>query len=103
MRPRFQVLTVMFVAGCVGLALAADQTILGKAFSVKDPKPGVDAAKRKVTATGFEKNSATTLVGDPTLLSPAGGGVLEVYVYGGVDLSQTFVLAQGTSSKGKPF
>ena len=103
MERRYQVAALVAVIGCVGIALAADQTILGKALSVKDPKPGIDATKRKVTAVATEKASSNTIVGDPTLLSPAGGGVLEVYVYGATDSSQTFVLPQGTSSKGKPF
>jgi hypothetical protein len=100
---KLQVAALTAVVGCVGLALAADQSILGKVLSVKDPKPGVDATKRKVIATATEKSSPNTIVGDPTLLSPAGGGVLEVSVAGAVDLSQTFVLPQGTSSAGQPF
>jgi len=100
---KLQVAVLMAVVGCVGLALAADQSILGKVLSVKDPKPGVDATKRKVIATATETGSPNTIVGDPTLLSPAGGGVLEVSVTGAVDLSQTFVLPQGTSSAGQPF
>jgi hypothetical protein len=101
---RGQILGVVaVVVGCVGLAFAADQTILGKALSVKDPKPGVDPLKRKITAGATEKSSTNTIIGDPTLMSPAGGGVLELYVYGGTGSSQTFALPQGTSSKGKPY
>jgi hypothetical protein len=100
---KLQVAVLTAVVGCAGLALAADQSILGKALSVKDPKPGVDATKRKVIASAKEESSPNTIVGDPTLLSPAGGGVLEVSVTGAVDLSQAFVLPQGTSSSGQPF
>jgi hypothetical protein len=103
MSRKLQVAVLTAVVGCAGLALAADQSILGKALSVKDPKPGVDATKRKVIASAKEESSPNTIVGDPTLLSPAGGGVLEVSVTGAVDLSQTFVLPQGTSSSGQAF
>jgi len=83
------------------LAYAADQTILGKSFSVT-AKVG-DASKTKVSASANEKNSPNTLVGDPTLTGSAGGAVLSISVSGGMPASQTFDLPQGNSSKGKPF
>jgi len=89
------------LACAAGLAFAADQTILGKSLTVKQ-KPG-DATSRKITASGKEKNSTNTLVGNPTLSGSAGGAVLEVFANGGTSTSQTFTLAQGTSSTGKPF
>jgi hypothetical protein len=52
------------VACAATVALAAEQTILGKALTVKDPKPGVDLTTRKVDVTGKEKNSPNTLVGN---------------------------------------
>jgi hypothetical protein len=89
------------LACAAGLAFAADQTILGKSLTVKQ-KPG-DATSRKITASGKEKGSSNTLVGNPTLSGSAGGAILEVFANGGTSTSQTFTLAQGTSSTGKPF
>jgi hypothetical protein len=90
------------VAGLVGVtAYAADQTILGKSFSVK-AKPG-DPTKTKVATSASEKNSPNTLVGDPTAAGSAGGAILDIFVNGGTSASQSFVLGQGTNSKGKPF
>jgi len=89
------------VTSLVALAYAADQTILGKSFSVT-AKVG-DASKTKVSASANEKNSPNTLVGDPTLTGSAGGAVLSISVSGGMPASQTFDLPQGNSSKGKPF
>src|SRR5262249_1907243 len=48
-------------------AYAADQTILGKQELVKDPKPGVDATKRKLLGQANEVGSTNTIVGDPTV------------------------------------
>jgi hypothetical protein len=89
------------LACAAGLAFAADQTILGKSLTVKG---NPDPTKRKVTASAKEKNSPNTLVGNPTLSGSAGGAVLEVFANGGTSTSQTFTLAQGTSTlNGKPF
>src|SRR5262245_58321604 len=87
-------------ASLVAVAYAADQTILGKSFSVK-AKPG-DATKTNVSTSADEKNSSNTLVGNPTL-SSGGGAILSISEDGGTPASQTFPLPQGTSSKGKPF
>jgi hypothetical protein len=97
---------MLAVGACaVGLvavaAYAADQTILGKSFSVK-AKPG-DPSKTKVAGSASEKDSPNTLVGDPTAEGSAGGAILEIFVNGGTSASQSFVLSQGTNSKGKPF
>jgi hypothetical protein len=95
---------ILLVSACVvGLAAiaayAAEQTILGKSFSVK-AKPG-NPTKSKVRA--LEKNSNDTLVGDPTAAGSAGGAILQIFVNGGTPSSQRFVLNQGTNGKGKPF
>src|SRR5262249_55893870 len=87
--------------GLVAAAYAADQTILGKSFSVK-AKPG-DSSKTNVSSSATEKNSNDTLVGDPTAAGSAGGAILQIFVNGGTSASQSFVLNQGTTSKGKPF
>jgi hypothetical protein len=88
----------MVVAG--SLALAADQTILGRVLTVKNPG---DPIKRKIVGVGKEKASPNTIVGNPTLAGPSGGGILRVIANGGTPGDQTFVLPQGTSSTGKPF
>jgi hypothetical protein len=98
---RFVIAGAATVGLVAGLALAADQTILGKSFSVK-AKPG-DPTKTKITGSASEKDSPNTLVGDPTLAGSAGGAVLTIFVDGGSSATQSFVLAQGSDSKGKPF
>jgi hypothetical protein len=92
---------ILLVSACaVGLAAvgayAAEQTILGRSFSVK-----ANPAKAKVSA--LEKNSNDTFVGDPSAAGSAGGAILQVFVTGGTPSSQSFVLNQGTNSRGKPF
>jgi len=82
-------------------ARPADQTVLGKSFSVK-AKPG-DASKTAVDGSASEKRSDDTLVGDPTSSGSAGGAILTVFANGGTPTTQSFVLDQGMSSKGKPF
>jgi uncharacterized protein DUF5050 len=95
---------ILLVSACaVGLAAiaayAADQTILGRFFSVKAELGG--PTKTKVSA--LEKNSNDTLVGDPTATGSAGGAILQIFVNGGTPSSQSFVLNQGANSRGKPF
>jgi len=96
---------VALSAGMVGLLAApahpADQTILGKSFSVK-AKPG-DASKTNVDGSASEKRSDNTVVGDPTAAGSAGGAILTVFANGGTPTMQTFVLDQGMTGKGKPF
>jgi len=87
---------------------AADQTILGKSFIVKNPGA---SDKRKVTGVGKETGSAATIVGDPTVPSSVGGAfpgspggaILTIIAKGDNPTSQTFGLKQGTSSTGKKF
>src|SRR5262245_5920134 len=91
------------VVCAAGLAFAAEQTILGKNLTVKDPKPGVDATKRSISVAAKEKGSPDTLVGNPTMAGSAGGAVLEVMTSGSPSSNQIFVLPQGVNAKGKPF
>jgi hypothetical protein len=95
------VAAVAGLACAASLAFAAEQTILGKSLTVKQ-KPG-DPASRKITGSGKEKDSPNTLNGNPSLGGSAGGALLEVSAIGGTPSSQSFALAQGTSSTGKPF
>ena len=79
-----------------GLAYAADQTILGNTFLVKNPST---PTKRKIIGKAKESGSPNTIVGNPT----ATGGVLVVTANGGSPSAQTYVLPQGTSGiTGKP-
>jgi len=86
-----------------GLTFAAEQSILGKSFSVQDREPGVDPTKRKISVSGLEKNSPGTVVGDPTRMGSPGGAVLLLVANGAHSSTQTFMLAQGTTAAGKPF
>ena len=80
-----------------GLAYAADQTILGGTFLVKNPST---PDKRKVIGKAKEPGSPNTIVGNPV----ANGGVLVVTATGGSSSTQTFVLPATTSGiTGKPF
>lgn len=68
-----------------GAGMAADQTILGNKFLIKDP--GL-ATKRRVIGSAREKLSPNTVTGDPV----ANGGALEVFVDGGTPGTQVFSL-----------
>jgi hypothetical protein len=76
--------------------LAADQTILGNQFQLKNPST---PDKRGFVGKAKELGSANTIVGDPTL----NGATLTVRADGGTPSSQTIPLPQGTALNGKPF
>ena len=90
MRNALVVVAAAFLAATS--ARGADQTVLGKEFLLKDPKPGVDTTKRKLVAQGKESASSDQIIGDPTVA----GGSLTVSVTGATSASQVFVLPQGT-------
>ncbi len=80
-----------------GLAYAADQTILGNTFLVKNPD---GATKRKIIGKAKESGSPNTIVGNPTVA----GGALTISASGGTPSAQVFALPQGTSGvTGRPF
>jgi hypothetical protein len=86
----------MIVFGA-GLALAADQTILGNSITVKNP---TTPDKRKIILKGKEKGSPNTVVGNPTTL----GGQITLQLNGGTPSFTTWLLPQGTSGiTGKQF
>jgi hypothetical protein len=91
-------LSLVVTALLAGPSLAADQTILGKTFLVKDPKPG-DVSKRLISTVAKEKGSPNTIEGDPTII----GATLTLIANGGDSSSQAFLLPQGFNVKGKPF
>jgi hypothetical protein len=76
----------------VGTALAADQAILGRRFTLRDPQPGVDATRRSLLLLGKETGSIATLSGDPEQNT---GGTVTVFVNGGSWTSETFSVPQG--------
>ena len=94
------------VAFAASLVYAADQTILGKSLTVKDPTAGADPTKRSIKGSGKDaKGGSGTLVGNPTLAGSAGGALLDIFANagtGGTSTSQEFALPQGTAN-GKPF
>ncbi len=75
---------------------AADQTILGAGFQVKNPGT---PDKRKVQVKAKEKASPNTIVGDPVV----NGATLTIRANGTTPSLQVFSLPQGFNSKGKPF
>jgi hypothetical protein len=91
------------VALAAGLVYAADQTILGKSLTVKDPTAGSDAKRRSIKGAAKEKGSSAPLNGNPTLANSAGGAILDIFAFGTNPTQQSFPLPQGTSSTGKPF
>ena len=74
--------------------LAADQTILGKSFTVKDPLPGGDPALRSVVVVGKEPQSPNTIVGDPL----ANGATVEIIANGASPTAQLLTLPAGARS-----
>ncbi len=79
------------------LAQAADQTVLGDTFVIKDPGTPV---KRKITVKATEKATDDTLVGDPRVV----GATVTITASGASPSTQTFTLPGGNSpTTGKPF
>jgi acetyl esterase/lipase len=95
MMRRMPILAV-FVLFTLGVARAADQTVLGSALVVKNP--GVEA-KRKVTVKARESFTNATLVGDPV----ADGASVTIALNGANPSEATYALPAGTSAKGRPF
>jgi len=86
-----------FCVFAAGLSYAADQTILGKNFLVKNPST---PDKRRIVGKASEPGSSNTLVGDPV----ANGGTLTIRASGGTPTTQAFTLPQGISGMtGKQF
>jgi len=75
---------------------AADQTILGSGFQVKNPGA---IEKRQAQVKAKEKASLNTIVGNPV----TSGATLTVRANGTSPSSQVFALPQGMNAKGKPF
>jgi hypothetical protein len=94
---------VLTVAGALSAfvspsARAADQTVRGKTFVVKDPKPGVDASLRSVVVLGKELPNDDSVIGDPI----ANGATVEIIANGASSTAQVFPLPPGASMAGSP-
>jgi len=93
---------VLLLLGVLSLPLlpvahAADQTVLGNVFVVKDSGT---PAKRKITVKAKETATDNTLVGDPT----TGGATVTITASGVTPSSQKFTLPAGVSpTNQKPF
>jgi len=79
-------------------AHAAQQTVLGSKFSLKDPQPAGAASKRQWSVQAKALSSTATVAGDPT----TGGATVYLLTDGTVPGAQSWSLPQGVSSKGKP-
>src|SRR5262245_21111768 len=88
------------IAFAASLAFGADQMILGKSLTVKDPTAGVDPSKRRIKGAAKEKGSSAPLNGNPTLSGSAGGALLDIFANGNNSTAQEFVLRQAESSRG---
>src|SRR5262249_53357923 len=86
----------MATAFSIPVARAADQTILGRTFVVKDPDPGVDPSARGIVALGKELLTDDSLVGDPL----ANGATIEIIANGMSPTQQTFTLPPGAYAAG---
>lgn len=96
MHVRYAMAAAAIIGLSAGFALSADQTVLGKSFTAKNPST---PDRRKVTVVGKEIGSPNTLVGDPV----SNGATVTINANGTNPSTQTFVLNAGVSSTGKPF
>lgn len=96
MKVRRLMAEAVLVALSAATALAADQTILGKSLTVKNP---ATPDRRKVSVQAKEAGSPNAIVGNPTTT----GAMLTISLNGANPSTQTFVLPQGVSAQGKPF
>src|SRR5262245_44084537 len=87
----------LIVLPAIPPARAAEQTILGAQFQIKNPST---PEKRKITIKAKETASPNTLVGNPVL----DGATVTIDADGTTPSSQTYNLPTGVSSyRGKPF
>jgi hypothetical protein len=81
--------------------LAADQAILGNKLLLRDPSAGADQTKRTIVATGRERLSPNTLVGDPTV--SGSGGTIALFLNGATSPSFVAELPQGSTPSGAAY
>jgi predicted esterase len=90
-------LVCSMVLSVLPVARAADQTVLGRSLTVKDPST---PDKRVVVVKARETPTDDTLVGDPV----ANGATVTITLDGSTPSADTFALPAGTSLiTGKPF
>ena len=100
--PRLGVARLLVATACLATSLfAADQTILGNKLMLRDSSGGIDPTRRLVIATGRERLSPNTLVGDPT--ASGSGGTVALFLNGSTSPSFTAVLSQGTTPSGAAY
>src|SRR6266403_4999995 len=75
---------------------AADHSVLGKSFLVKDPAPAGDPSLRSIVVAAKEPASDDALFGDPL----ANGATLEIIANGATSTVQTFSLPPGAAVNG---
>src|SRR3954452_24318291 len=97
-RLRGPVLFASLLTVLASSARAADQTVLGKTFTVKDSQPGVDPAFRSIVVLGQEFPSDDAIVGDPV----ANGATVDIIANGSTPTNQPFILPAGPSVSGSP-
>jgi predicted esterase len=94
---RHALLACSLVLSMLPVVRAADQTVLGRVLTVKNPST-VD--KRTVTVKAREADTDDTIVGDPV----ADGASVTITLEGPFPSADTFTLPAGTSAiTGKPF
>jgi len=94
---RRALLACSLVLSMLPAARAADQTVLGRVLTVKNPST---AEKRSVTLKAREADTDDTLVGDPA----ASGASVTITLDGPFPSADTFTLPAGTSAiTGRPF
>ena len=90
-------LATLLVFSTTAAVRAADQTVLGSSFIVRNPSTSL---KQKISVKAKEKVSNNTIVGDPV----ANGATVVISANGGTPTTQTFTLAAGTNpATSKPF
>src|SRR4051794_18889092 len=95
---RTALVVVVLASGFVASVRAADQTVLGKSFVVKDPQPGTDASLRGIVALGKELSTDNTVVGNPI----TDGATIELLANGATSTDQSFALPAGAAAPGGP-
>ena len=94
---RRALLATFLVCFTTAAVRAADQTVLGTSFIVRNPST---SAKQKISAKAKEKASDNTIVGDPV----ANGATVVISANGGTSTEQTFTLPAGLNPiTSKPF
>lgn len=97
-RPAFAAALALTALALAPVAHAADQTILGKSYVLKDPKPGVDPSVRSCVVLGKELASSNTVVGNPI----SGGAQIDIAANGANSGVQQFFLPAGAATPPGP-